>query len=159
MWSTARYILRVRTNVILIVTSALGYFYFTGVATFGLVLFEVRYHVTHSAATGLITLVGLAGLVGVIAGGRLADNWMRRGELNSRIIVGAWSFLISALLVCAGLLSDTVFISLPLFMLTRAVFGARNPPLDAARLDIMHHRWWGLVSERRSRLARLRGCL
>lgn len=143
IWTTARYILRIRTNVILIVASALGYFYFTGVATFGLVLFEDRYHVAHGPATALITLVGLAGLGGVIAGGRFADHRMRLGDLNSRITVGAWSFLISALLFCAGLLSDTIFVSLPLFMLAGVAFGGRNPPLDAARLDIMHHRLWG----------------
>lgn len=155
IWSTACYVLRIRTNVILIVASALGYFYFTGVVTFGLVLFEDRYHVAASAATALITAVGLAGLGGVIAGGRLADNQMRRGDLNSRINVGAWSFLLSAVLFCAGLLSDTIFISLPLFMLAGVAFGARNPPLDAARLDIMHHRLWGRAEAVRTLLRQL----
>lgn len=37
------YVLRVRTNVILIITSALGYFYFAGVQTFALVYFRGHY--------------------------------------------------------------------------------------------------------------------
>jgi sugar phosphate permease len=155
IWRTARYILRIRTNLILIVASALGYFYFTGVATFGLVLFEDRYHVTHGPATALITLVGLSGLIGVVLGGRLADSRMRRGDLNSRISVGAWSFVFAAILFCAGLLSDTVFASLPLFMLAGIAFGARNPPLDAARLDIMHHRLWGRAEAVRTLIRQL----
>jgi hypothetical protein len=34
-------------------------------------------------------------------------------------------------------------------------FGARNPPLDAARLDIMHHRLWGRAEAVRTFLRRL----
>jgi MFS family permease len=155
IWASARYVLRVRTNVVLIIASSLGYFYFTGVTTFGLVLFQERYHVAHGSATLLLTLVGLAGLGGVIAGGRFADNRMRRGDVNSRITVGAWSFIISAFLFGVGLLSHNVFISLVLFMLAGLAFGARNPPLDAARLDIMHHRLWGRAEAVRMLLRQL----
>jgi hypothetical protein len=42
LWNAARYVLRVRTNVTLIVASALGYIYFSGVQTFGLVRFSGR---------------------------------------------------------------------------------------------------------------------
>jgi hypothetical protein len=42
LWNAARYVLRVRTNLTLIVASALGYIYFSGVQTFGLVRFSGR---------------------------------------------------------------------------------------------------------------------
>lgn len=143
LWQATRYVLRVPTNVVLILASALGYFYFTGVATFGLVFFEERYHVAHGTATLLLALLGLGGLVGVVAGGRLSDRWLHRGAINSRIIVGGVSYTLAAVLFLPGLLTATVAVSLPFFILAGVAFGARNPPLDAARLDIVHHRLWG----------------
>src|SRR5436305_269824 len=71
--SATGYVLRIRTNVILIVASALGYFYFTGVETFGLVFLTGRYGVSHSTGTLLLSLLGTGALVGVVGGGRLAD--------------------------------------------------------------------------------------
>jgi MFS family permease len=143
VWRATAYVLRVRTNLVLIVASSLGYFYFTGISTFGLVFFEGRFHIAHGEATLLVMLLGLGGLVGVIAGGRLADRWLEDGHVNARIIVGAVSFALAALLFLPGLLIGTLTVSLPLFILAGTAFGARNPPLDAARLDIMHHRLWG----------------
>jgi hypothetical protein len=39
-------------------------------------------------------------------------------------------------------------------ILAGTAFGARNPPLDAARLDIMHHRLWGRAEGIRTLLRR-----
>jgi MFS family permease len=125
------------------------------VSTFGFVFFEGRYHVAHGVATLLLMLLGVGGLVGVIAGGRLADAWLERGNVKSRIVVGAVSFALAALLFLPGLLAGSVMISLPLFILAGVAFGARNPPLDAARLDIMHHRLWGRAEGVRTFLRRL----
>ncbi len=154
LWRATAYTLRVRTNLVLIIASALGYFYFTGASTFGLVLVEGRYHVGQGVATLLLMLLGAGGLVGVILGGRLADRWLEQGHLNSRIIVGGLSFALAPLLFLPGLLSDTLAVALPLFILTGVAFGARNPPLDAARLDVMHHRLWGRAEAVRTLLRR-----
>ena len=154
LWRATIYILRIRTNLVLIAASALGYFYFTGVTTFGLVYFQGRYHLAHAPATLLLMLLGIGGLVGVLVGGRLADRWLERGNVDSRIIVGAGSFALAALFFLPGLLAARVVISLPLFILAAAAFGARNPPLDAARLDIMHHRLWGRAEAIRMLLRR-----
>jgi MFS family permease len=155
LWRATLYVLRVRTNVVLIIASALGYFYFTGVTTFGLVYFQDRYHVAHGTATVLLAFLGLGGLAGVIAGGRIADRFLHQGHVNSRIIVGGLSFALTAVLFLPGLLFGTVAISLPFFVLAAIAFGARNPPLDAARLDIMHHRLWGRAEAVRTLLRRL----
>jgi MFS family permease len=100
-------------------------------------------------------LLGVGGLAGVIAGGRLADSWLERGNVNSRIVLGAASFAVAALLFLPGLLASSVVVSLPMFILAGAAFGARNPPLDAARLDIMHHRLWGRAEGVRTLLRRM----
>jgi sugar phosphate permease len=154
VWQAARYILRIPTNVVLIIASALGYFYFTAVTTFGLVYFEERYHLAHGTATLLVALLGVGGLVGVVLSGRIADSWLHRGNVNSRIIVGALSFAVAALLFLPGLLTGRLAIALPLFILAAAAFGARNLPLDAARLDIMHHGLWGRAEAVRTLLRR-----
>jgi MFS family permease len=152
--AAARYVLRIRTNVVLIIASALGYFYFTGIATFGLVYFEDRFHVSHGVATMLLAPLALGGLAGVIVGGRLADSGLRRGRVNSRIAVGAWSFAIAALLFLPALLTSSPVIAVPLMTLAGVAFGGRDPPLDAARLDIMHHLLWGRAEAVRTLLRR-----
>ncbi len=154
LWNASRYVLRVRTNVVLIAASSLGYFYFTGISTFGLVYFEDRYHVAHGTATVLLALLGLGGLVGVMGGGRIADRWLHQGKVNSRIIVGGVSFVVAAVLFLPGLITTTMAISVPFFVGSAVAFGARNPPLDAARLDVMHHRLWGRAEAVRTFLRR-----
>lgn len=143
MRDAARYVLSIPTNVVLIVASALGYFYFTGIQTFGLVYFEDRFHISHGLATIALASLAVGGLIGVVGGGRLADRALSRGRVNSRIETAAWSFAVAGLLFLPSLLSGTLIIALPLMLLAGVAFGGRDPPLDAARLDIMHHRLWG----------------
>jgi predicted MFS family arabinose efflux permease len=73
-WTATRYVLRIPTNLVLIASSALGYFYLTGVQTFGVVYFRGEYGVSQSPASLLLVLIGAGGLVGVVLGGRLADR-------------------------------------------------------------------------------------
>jgi MFS family permease len=148
-------VLHVPTNLILIVASALGYFYFTGVETFGLVFFSGRYGLGHGTATLLLGLLGLGALGGVIAGGRLADALIRRGTVNGRVLVGGWSYVIAAPLFLVALLSGSLALSMPFYIAASAAFAARNPALDAARLDVMHHRLWGRAEAVRTLLRRV----
>jgi MFS family permease len=155
IWQATRYVLRIPTNPILIVATALGYFYLTGVQTFGLVFFTGRYGLSHSAGTLLVGLLGLGALVGVVAGGRLADRLVQRGHVNGRIAVGGTSFLLAALLFAPALLVRPLALAMPFYILAGAAFGAREPSLDAARLDVMHHRLWGRAEAVRTLLRRI----
>jgi len=155
LWKAARYVVRVRTNVILIVASALGYFYFTGIQTFGLVLFTSRYGVSHAVATAMFGLIGLGALVGVVAGGRLADRLVEKAKVNGRIVVGGVSFILAAATFLVALISHSLIVSLPFFVLAGGAFAARNPALDAARLDVMHHALWGRAEAVRTLLRRV----
>jgi MFS family permease len=143
LWTATKYILRIRTNLVLIVTSALGYFYFQNVQTFGLVFLQRGYRLSHATATLLVIALGIGALLGVQAGGRLADRLMRKGRINGRIIVGASSYVVAAICFLPALAAHTLLIGLPFYVLAAFAFAARNPPLDAARLDIMHSRLWG----------------
>lgn len=138
-----RYVLSVRTNRVLIVASALGYLFFAGVQTFSVLLLRSRYGLGQSAASSLLLVIGVGALVGVILGGRLADGLLAKGHVGARIVVPAGCFMAAAAIFLPGLLSPVLLISMPLFVLAAVALGAFDPPLNAARLDIMHPRLWG----------------
>jgi MFS family permease len=143
LWKASVYVLKVRTNLVLMTASALGYFYFTGVQTFAVVLVRGQYHLTHGAAVLIVSGIGLGALLGVVIGGSLSDWLLHKGKVNSRIAIGGTAFVAAALLFLPGLLGYSLAVSLAFFVLAGIAFAARNGPLDAARLDVMHHRLWG----------------
>jgi MFS family permease len=57
---------------------------------------------------------------------------------------------VAAILFIPALLLQSVWLSLPLFWLAGSSLLAVNPPLDAARLDIMHGHLWGRAESVRS---------
>jgi len=138
-----RYVLRVPTNLALIVSSALGYFFISGVFTFGVVFVRHQYSVGQSAATSLLAVLAVAAVIGVLASGRLADALLRRGRTSSRVIVAGGAFLAAAVLFLPPLLTRSLLIGLPFLWLAGAALYGSNPPLDAARLDIMPSWLWG----------------
>jgi predicted MFS family arabinose efflux permease len=97
-----RYVLRVQTNVVLIVATASGYFFFAGLRTFGVVFARGHFGLSQSMASTLFTLIGLGALAGVLSGGRLADAWMRRGRANARVSIAIVGYLAAALVLPAG---------------------------------------------------------
>lgn len=143
LWEAVRHVLRVRTNVALIVASSLGYFFISGVLTFGVMFVRHQYSVGQSVATSLLAVLALAAVVGVLVSGRLADALVRRGRVSGRMIVAAGAFLSACLLFLVPLVSRSLIIGLPLLWLAGAALYGSNPPLDAARLDIMPHWLWG----------------
>ncbi|HET8979898.1 MAG TPA: MFS transporter [Solirubrobacteraceae bacterium] len=138
-----RYVLRVRTNLIIIVASALAYLFFAGVQTFAVELMRTRYHLGQATASGLLILVGAGALAGVVFAGQIADRLLRKGRPSARVTVGTIGYIAAAAIFVPGLLSPLLIISVPLFVLGGAALAAPDSPLNAARLDIMHPRLWG----------------
>ncbi|MEU0478198.1 MFS transporter [Streptosporangium sp. NPDC006013] len=143
MWQAVRYVLRIRTNVVLIIASAVGYFFFAGLRIFGVVFVHQQYGLSQAAVTGLIPLVGFGALLGVLCGGRIADWFARRGRVSARMVVPAVAYLTGAAFCFPGLLTTSVAIALPFLFVSAGSLSAANPPLDAARLDVVHFRLWG----------------
>lgn len=143
LWSAVRYVLRVRTNVALIVASGLGYFFLQGLQTFAELFFRDRYGVGQSLASVLFVLIALSSIIGVVAGGRIADSLIRRGHSSARLVVAAVAFVATPAFFAPGVLTTTLAVSLPLFIVAGAAIGAVNPPLDSARFDIMPSDLWG----------------
>lgn len=150
-WMRAtRYVLRVRTNLMLIVASALGYFFFTGLETFALIYLRGHYGINQGEATLLVVMVGGAAAVGTITGGRLSDSLLRRGRIDARLAVAAVGYVAAAIALGPALVSSLVAVSVPLFLIAGFALGAPNPGLDAARLDIMPSQIWGRAEAVRS---------
>lgn len=143
VWQAVRYVVRVRTNLVLIVANAIGYLFFAGVQTFAVVLLRSRYGLSEGSATSLLLVVGIGALVGVVVAGQVADRLLRRGRESARVVVPAICYIAAAAVFLPGLLSSVLIISMPLFVVAGALLAAPDAPLNAARLDIMHPRLWG----------------
>lgn len=144
-WPEAfRRVLRVRTNIVLIVASATGYLFLGGVQTFGVIFMRRDYGLGQSSATSMLGLLGLGAVAGVLVGGRLADRMLRRGRLDSRVLVASCAFVGAAAVASVPFAGAWPLpVAMPLFVLATGVLTAGNPPLDAARLDVMPPELWG----------------
>ncbi|HVS68747.1 MAG TPA: MFS transporter [Mycobacteriales bacterium] len=142
-WAAMRYIMSIRTNVAMIIASALGYFYLTGVQTFGAEMVHQQYGINTAVANLLILVVGLGAVIGVLVGGRLGDSLLRRRFLNARVFVAAVAAAIAAGAFVPALTTHHPLHALPYLMLAAFGLSAQNPPLNAARLDIMPAPLWG----------------
>jgi predicted MFS family arabinose efflux permease len=151
-WRALRYVLRIRTNVVLIAASVLGYYFFSGMRIFAVVFMRDHYGLGQGQATTVLGVLGLGALAGVLLGGRIADRLVARGQVSGRLVVAGASFLTAAVLLAPGIVSSLLIVSVPLFFVGAAALAAPNPPLDAARLDIMHPRLWGRAESVRTLL-------
>ncbi len=153
--AAVRAVLRVRTNVILIVAGACGYFYLSGVATFGSEFVKDQYHVNQALANFLLLIVGGGAVIGVLVAGNLSDSLLKRGFLNSRILVAAIAALAATVLFIPALTTRSAVTALPYLILAGMMLSAQNPPIDAARLDIMPALLWGRAEATRTVLRSL----
>lgn len=143
IWRALRYVLRIRTNTIVIVASALGYFFLGGVETFALVFVRGRYGLGQTAATGALALLGVGAVAGSLLGGRLADRRLARGHISARVAVAAAGYIVAALVFVPPLLSSSLAFALPLYIVATGALTTAEPPLDAVRLDVVPAALWG----------------
>lgn len=155
LWWAIRYILRIPTNQVLIVCSALAYFFLTGVQSFGLLFITAQYRVPKPVASALVIALGIGALAGVYLSGRLSDRLLQREVINARVLLPTAALTAVTAAFVPALLTTSVAIALPLLILAAALLGAVNSPLDAARLDIMHPPLWGRAEAIRTALRSL----
>jgi len=143
LFAAVRYVLRIRTNVVLIAASACGYFFLAGVQTFGIEFTTHQYGIDQALANLLLLVVGIGAIGGVLLGGALGDLLLHRGVLNGRIIVSAIAAAAAAFLFLPALLTHSATTAVAYLFFAALAISAQNPPLDAARLDIMVPFLWG----------------
>jgi MFS family permease len=145
-----RYVLMIPTNGLLIISSALGYFFFSGLTTFLVVFVRGHYHVGQATTTLALLLLVIAAVIGTLVSGRVTDALVRRGHLETRIWVPAVCYLAATVLFIPGIIADHLMPALWFDMAGAAMLSAANPPLDAARLDIMPSGLWGRAESTRT---------
>jgi MFS family permease len=129
--------------VLLIIGSSLGYFYFAGLQTFAILFVRGHYHASQATAELVLAMLVVGALAGTLVSGRLTDALVRRGALEARVWVPAVSYIGAALLLVPGLVGTSLTPALWFDVAGAALLSAANPPLDAARLDIMPAGLWG----------------
>jgi len=153
--SAVRYVLRIRSNVVLIAASACGYYFLAGLQTFGLEFAKSQFRVDQGLATLMLLVVGIGAVGGVLAGGVVGDALVRHGRLDGRILASAVTATAATVLFLPAFLTRSVGTGL-LFLTTAAfALSAQNPALDAARLDIMPAALWGRAEAVRTFLRNL----
>lgn len=150
-----RYVMRIPANVTMIISSALGYFYFAGLQTFALVFVRGHYHATQGTATLVLALLVVGSLIGVLISGRLTDALLRSGVLSARVYVPAVAYVGAAILLIPGIVATKLTPAIWFDVAGAALIAAANPPLDAARLDIMPAGLWGRAESVRTLLRTL----
>jgi MFS family permease len=150
-----RYVLRVRTNVVLIAASACGYYFLAGLQTFGLEFSKDQYGINQALASSLLLVVGAGALAGVLFGGAIGDWLLKRGHLNSRVLTPAVAAVLTTVLFVPAIFTRNAVTAVPYLTAAAFFLGAQNPPLDAARLDIMPPLLWGRAEAVRTLLRSL----
>jgi predicted MFS family arabinose efflux permease len=139
----ARYVLRIRTNVVLIIASACGYYFLAGVQTFGVEFTTHQYGIDQALANLLLLVIGGGAVAGVLLGGTIGDRLLHRGHLRGRILVSAMAATATVLLFMPAIFTRSATAAVPYLIFAALAVSAQNPPLDAARLDIMVPLLWG----------------
>lgn len=141
--AAVRYVLSIRTNVVLIISGACAYYFLAGVETFGVEFVSNQYRVGPALANLLLVVVGGGSVIGVLVAGPLGDRLLKRGRLSGRVYVAAVGASLVVVFMIPALVTHSVFTALPYIILAAVGLSAQNPPIDAARLDIVPSWLWG----------------
>jgi MFS family permease len=144
------YILSIPTNVLLIVSSSLGYFFFSGLETYATLFVVSHFHTSQSEATLVLGVLVIGAVLGTLAVGPICDLLTRHGRLAARVWVPAICNAGAGLMLIPGILSSSLWTSVFFCFFGTALISAANPPLDAARLDIMPSGLWGRAESTRT---------
>jgi hypothetical protein len=138
-----RYILSVPSNLLMIIGSSLGFFYLAGLNTFALLFVKGHYHASQATAELVLAMLVLGAIIGTLVGGRVTDTLLHRGNLSARVWFPALCYFGAAILLIPGFLGSHVTPALWFDVGGAALLAAANPPIQAARLDVMPAGLWG----------------
>jgi predicted MFS family arabinose efflux permease len=152
LWWAIRYLVRIPTYLLIIVASGLGYYFFAGVRGFGMIFLTEHYGIPRSIGSALVFVLGIGALAGVLTGGRISQRLLDRRRFDARIVVPGVALFLAVTFFAPGILTANAFVGVVLLTLGATALAAANPPIDAARLDIVHPRLWGRAESGRMAL-------
>jgi hypothetical protein len=114
-----------------------------------------HYHASQGQATLVLGLLVLGSLIGTLISGPLTDALARAGTIEARTWGPAICYLGAGVLLIPGLLANSLGSGIWFDVAGAALIAAANPPLDAARLDIMPSGLWGRAESTRTFLRSL----
>src|SRR3954468_541778 len=110
-----RYVLRIPSFTISLVTNALAVFFTSGLGIWA-TTFLVRYHhLSLTKATAATSLLAIGAIVGMLWGGRLGDRLVARGRPAGRVEVAAVAQVVGVLLLVPAFAVDSTPLMLLLF--------------------------------------------
>lgn len=135
--ATAR-LLETRSLVAAILAQASSFFVLGGVSFWIPTYMHERFGLTTSAA-GLLSggVVVVAGGVGTLLGGYLADSFLARGFAGARLAVPGFGYLLGAPVVLLGVLAPTLGLFLVCFGVGAGLLQAASGPLTALSQDVV----------------------
>jgi len=146
LWRSVRYLFEIPSNRLMIFGSSLGYFYFAGLSTFALLFVKGHYHASQAEAELVLALLVVGAVIGTVVGGRLGDLMLRHGRLAARVWFPGLCYIAAAGLLAVGLLKSGLTPALWFVIGGATLIFAANPPVQAARLDVVPAGLWGRTS-------------
>lgn len=142
-WRAGLYVIRIPSNLVLIGTSVLGYFFLAGLRAFAVIFAESHFNISQALVTAIFLPIGAGAILGTLGGGRLVDSLIHKGKIDARVMVAGVGFIGASVAFMPGLASTNLLISVPLFTVAAAFLTTPDPALDAARLDVVPSLLWG----------------
>src|SRR4051812_14789820 len=121
----------------------------SGLGFWGVPYFKEVFDLSASKAGLYVVIFGLGAAFGVVSGGFVADRLLRRGIVNARIYVVFVSSLLATAAFIPGFASNTLAVTLPLFLVGGVFLTLPVAPADALLTDVV-------VAPLRGRAAALR---
>ncbi len=134
LWAATRYVVRVRTDVIVLISRAIGDYFLAGVGTFGVIFATRQYGLSQGFADLAILGVGIGALLGYLVAGRAGDAVLARRHLNGRLWLGALGYIVVPLPLYFAFRTHTVAVALPLFAAGAFLVAGAGPLLE----PVMH---------------------
>jgi len=138
-----RYLLEIPSNVLMIVGSSLGYFYFAGLQTFALLFVLGHFKAGQVEGELFLALLVVGAVIGTLVGGRVPDILLRRGNLSARVWFPGVCYVGAALLLIPAFVGKSITPAIWFAVIGAGLISAANPPLQAARLDVVPAGLWG----------------
>jgi len=148
IWRNIVELWRIPSLRIVVVLQALSFFVFGATLVFIVPLFDRQFQglaVSPTTLVGVGTVVG--GIIGLLAGGAIADALIKRNP-GARVLVSGWSFILAVPFFVASILAIVFDFGLsvnvrvfgiftPLFIITVALLQVNSGPLTAVSQDVV----------------------